>query len=342
MMEKRDFFATNQDTWDATQSERVDESSVFSSSIESRHVSVCDGIRVEAVPGSQDGSVKVVGGPLATADGEADGTVLAFLSFLNAFYIKDGVFRLDDARRVFFEIETSDPSREDGGIDAAAQTVSSSAGGLVPLVEAVCTGRLSLKDAVGRLANIRPSIGRAELDSFIESLRRGDEREEKAHRRSLVDEVRKTEHPEIIDAVESEDGDVEGVVEVHGKFRPFRISSFAGGSRAKLHLTLFPGLVGNEGASSFALKIADLAVKDGGWRRVAVDPRDGECIYVVQVLTDLLGPAVSEALRWALEHGDECVGLAWSASSTEDAEDAARRRIMELLGGAPAALESTE
>lgn len=342
MMEERDFFATNQNAWDATQSERIGKSSVFSASIESRRVSVCDGIRVEAVPSSQDGSVRVVGGPLATVDGKAEGTVRAFLSFLNAFYIKDGVFRLDDDQRVYFEIDASDPSREDGGIDAAAQTVSSSAGGLAPLVEAVCTGRLSLKDAVGRLATIRPSIGRAELDSFIESLRRGNEHEEKARRRSLVDEVRKTEHPEIIDAVESEEGDIEGVAEIRGKFRPFRISSFAGGSRAKLHLTLFPGLVGNEGASSFALKIAELAIEDEGWRRVAVDTRDGESVYVVQVLTDQLGPAVSEALRWALEHGDECVDLAWSASSTEDAEDAARRRIMELLGDAPTALESAE
>lgn len=232
--------------------------------------------------------------------------------------------------------------REDGGVEAAAHTVSSSARQLVPLIEATCTGKLTPKDAIERLAELRPSIGRAELDGLIEALRGERVDEEMVCPRSLVDEILKAGHQEIIDIVESEEGDVEGVADIRGKFRPLRISSFADGSRAKVHLTLFPGFTGTEGASNLALKVAELAAGDEEWRHVAVDPRDGESIYVVQVLTDMLVPTVSEALKWALEHGDECADLAWAAGSANDTGREARRRIAELLGNMSMASDLAE
>lgn len=342
-MEERDFLAAGRDVLDATQSERVSKSPMFSVSAGSRHVSVCGGVRLEAVPGRLEGSIRIVGGPLViTVSPGARGPAHAFLSFLNAFYIKDGVFLVDGTHRVYFEIETSDPMKEDGGIEGAAETVSSSVGRLVPLIEAVCTGRLSSEEAVGHLASLRPSISRAELDELMESLGSRNRKKEETRRRSLLDEVRKAERREIVEVMESEGGDVEGVVNIRERFRPLRIKSFAGGSRAKVHLTLLPGLVGTEGAPDFALRVAELAAKDEGWRHVAVDPRDGECVLVVQVLTDLLGPSVSKALEWALVHGGECSDLAWSVGRVEDAKEGARRRIVELLGGAPKASVSTE
>ena len=68
---------------------------------------------------------------------------------------------------------------------------------------------------------------------------------------------------------------------------------------------------------------------------MAVDPRDGECVYVAQVLTDVLEPTITQALEWGLAHGIECEDLAWSLNPEEDAGEGARRRLIELLDGAP-------
>lgn len=81
MMKEHDFLAADRDAWDATQTERADKSPTFSAPSGSRRVSIRDGIRVEAIPSRQEGSIRVVAGPLATVGDDSGGRPSPFSPF---------------------------------------------------------------------------------------------------------------------------------------------------------------------------------------------------------------------------------------------------------------------
>lgn len=108
------------------------------------------GVPVEIIP-SIDGLAKEVSaGPLAAVGGEARAAVHAYLSFLNAFKVKDGLFVMADEGTVTFRLEADDEASEDGGVEAAVRTAGTTAERFCEPIRALSAGLLTFAQVCRR------------------------------------------------------------------------------------------------------------------------------------------------------------------------------------------------
>lgn len=105
------------------------------------------GVPVEIAPLTGGQAVRVSTGPLAAVRDEARATVRAYLSYLNAFRVKDGIFEMTDEGTVTFRLEADDPSSPDRGVGTAVGMAGTTAERLSEPIRALSAGLLTLSRA---------------------------------------------------------------------------------------------------------------------------------------------------------------------------------------------------
>lgn len=139
----------------------------------------------------------------------------------------------------------------------------------------------------------------------------------------------------VTGVVDKSGGAFEGSVVFGGCCHLLRVQSLTGGRRAKVRLRIISRSAPGKDDEALAIRVAEMAIENPDvWGRIAVDPRDGEMVYVAQVYVESLEASIESAVDWLRLHAGECLEMTWAPedeSGREGNDGSAMSQLLSIL-----------